>query len=349
MTDQPVRLDPLSRTALVFLASMAGLTALKIGEDIFAPLTLALVAGIILAPLADRLETLRLPRAFVAAALPAAGLFGLFALVFALEPVLDRVVDQWPIIRWELRGLMNEFRGVFQNIDEVNQEVERALGAGAADVPAMRANLPSLTDALFVAPRIGAQTLIFLAALFFFLLTRDNIYTWLSRTLGKTMGPSVIIRRIRTAERLVSQYFLTILMINAGLGVAVALGLTVLGLPGAIAWGAVAALLNFVLYVGPATMTLSLLLAGVFVFDGAASLTPAAVYLSLNFIEAQFVTPSFVGKRIAVNPLLVFVSLVFWLWLWGPAGGVIAIPVLVTVLAMLNVFGPSAPHGKPEA
>lgn len=337
MTVPVFRPDPLARAALLLLASLAGLAALKIAEDIFAPLTLALVAGIILAPLAERLERLYLPRMVVAAALPATGLVALVALAFALEPAVGRLADQWPLIKWELRGVVDAFRDTVQNIDEVNRQVEQALGAdGAAAQPD---SLPKLTEMVFAAPRIGAQLLVFLAALFFFLLTREDIYAWLARRLGQAKGPEAILARIRTAEHLVSRYFLTITVINAGLGAALALGLGLWGMPGALAWGAAAALLNFVLYVGPAAMALSLLLAGVVLYDGAAALGPAAIYLSLNLIEAQLATPAFVGRSIAINPLLIFVSLVFGLWFWGPLGGVIAIPVLVTVLAMFDEFG----------
>jgi len=340
MNQPPIRLDPLSRGCLLILAVVAGFTALKVAEDIFAPLALALVAGVILAPLADRLERLKLPRALVAATLPAIGIVALGALAFALEPLVGRIVDQWPTIKWELRGFVNDFRSVFQNIGAVNDEVERALGGQGGGTAADNSApvVPSLTDAMFVAPRVGAQTLIFLAALFFFLLTRGGIYAWLARQVGRSVGADVALDRIEMAEHLVSRYFLTITLINLGLGAAVALGMALVGMPSPVTWGFGAMLLNFVLYIGPATMVVALLLGGLIVFDGPSTLLPAAIYIGLNFIESQFVTPTFVGKHIAVNPLLIFVSLVFWLWFWGPLGGLIAIPVLVTVLAMLDAF-----------
>ncbi|PTW49655.1 MULTISPECIES: AI-2E family transporter [Rhodovulum] len=348
MTDPTFRIDPASRTALIILAAVAGFAALKLAEDIFAPLCLALVAGIILSPLADSLERrLKLPRTPVAAALPMLGILAVGALAFALEPLVGRLVDQWPTIRWELRGVVNDFRGFVQNLGQVGDEVQRALGGSGADETAAP-SIPTLTDALFVAPRIGAQILIFIAALFFFLLTRSEVYAWIASFAGRRLGREAILTRIRTAERLVAVYFLTITLINVGLGVSLAVALGVLGMPGAIAWGAGAALLNFVLYVGPATMVAALLLGGLIVFDGWASVLPAAIYLVLNGIESQVATPTFVGRRIAVNPLAIFVSLVFWLWFWGPLGGVIAIPVLVIVLAMLDIFDEPEPDMMPE-
>jgi len=109
-------------------------------------------------------------------------------------------------------------------------------------------------------------------------------------------------------------------------------------MPAPIIWGIGAALLNFILYAGPMVVVAALLLAGLIVFDGLMIFAPAAIFLMLNMFEAQFVTPSMVGRHISVNPLLIFVSLVIWLWIWGPIGGIVAIPVLVMVLVMLDIF-----------
>ena len=87
---------------------------------------------------------------------------------------------------------------------------------------------------------------------------------------------------------------------------------------------------------GPALVAAALLLAGLLSFDGLAGLAPAALFVSMNAIEGQFVTPALVGRHMHVNPLLVFLSLVFWLWLWGPIGGIVAIPVLVWTLYLLG-------------
>ena len=81
-----------------------------------------------------------------------------------------------------------------------------------------------------------------------------------------------------------------------------------------------------------------LLLAGLIAFSGLMVFAPAAIFLCLNMIESQFVTPAMIGKHLSVNPLLIFVSLVVWLWIWGPIGGIVAIPVLVIVLVMLDIF-----------
>jgi len=134
----------------------------------------------------------------------------------------------------------------------------------------------------------------------------------------------------------VSRYFLAISTVNAGFGIAVLIAMTVLGMPYPVLWALATFLMNYLLYLGPALVAVAVLLVGFFVFDGVMVLVPMAVFLSLNVIEAQFVTPTFVGRQMRVNPLMVFLSLIFWLWLWGPIGGIVAIPLLVWTRFVLS-------------
>ncbi|PUB14925.1 uncharacterized protein DUF20 [Yoonia sediminilitoris] len=106
--------------------------------------------------------------------------------------------------------------------------------------------------------------------------------------------------------------------------------------------------MNFVLYVGPIAMIAMLLVTGIVLFDGAVSFLPAATYLAMNGTELQIVTPTLVGKRLSVNPLLIFLSLVFWLWFWGPIGGIIAIPILIWGLTIYKgLSGQTISSGTP--
>ena len=335
--------DPVLRAAAFFVIVTLGFAILRTGGDILAPMVLGLVTGVILAPVTDFLERIGLPRGLSAAAVLVLGVMAIASLVFLAEPLIWRIAEELPRIKFELRSLVNEFRGLVQGLAEMNREVEEALGASsqdgeADDAPAM----PGFTQALFLAPLILTQILIFGGVLFFFLLTRKGIYSWLARFIGDRADTEILLQRFTQAERLVSRYFLTITVINAALGTAIAGALALIGLPGPFIWGLTAALANFILYMGPMMVTGGLLIAGLVAFDGLMTFLPAVIFLSLNMIEAQFATPAFLGRHISVNPLLIFVSLVVWLWLWGPIGGIIAIPVLVIALVMLNIFEPAS-------
>ena len=341
MQNRETATDPAIRIAILVIATVLMFMALKQGQDFFAPLVLALVTGVILGPFTDFLRRLGMPVALAAVSVLVLGILGVTALALLAEPLIWRIVDELPKLKWEIRNIVSEFRALFSGLDQVNQEVEKVLGngqdTGEAKASSETTTVPTVTDALFLAPVLVAHVLIFTGTLFFFLLTRNNIYDWFSRHLGGD-NQDAIENRITCAEQMVSQYVLTISIINIGLGVVLALLLWIIGLPGPFVWGITAALLNFVLYLGPMFVAIGLFLAGLVAFNGMMVLVPPAIFLVLNVMESQVVTPSLIGKHIAINPLLVFVSLLFWLWLWGPVGGIIAIPVLVILLTMANLF-----------
>ncbi len=315
------------------------MTALQFAQDIAAPMTLAVVVGVIVAPLMDFFHRLKVPVGYAATIILMLTLAALGLLILALEPLLWRVMDEIPRIRFELQSLVFELRGMMRGLDDMSAEMEKALGGGEAaegEEKTTESALPSVSDALFLAPVILGQVLVFAGTFYFFLLTRLEVYSALAKRIGGVAQSSVYQQRFKTAESLVSRYFVTISFINFGLGLAVTGVLMLIGLPLAWVWGMAAFLLNYVLYVGPALMVSGLLLSGLIHFDGLMVGAPVFGYICLNMTEAQFVTPSLVGKHVSLNPLLVFVSLVFGLWFWGPIGGIVSIPVMVIAAALLD-------------
>ncbi|TNF22625.1 MAG: AI-2E family transporter [Rhodobacteraceae bacterium] len=340
MIKSPPPPDPVLRSAVIVIAVILVFAALRAGADIFAPLVLATITGVMLAPVTDGLVRLGLSEGLASAVVLVVGIIGIAFLVLLIEPVVWSVAEEVPRIRYELRTVIEELRGLIRGLDEMNREVEAALGgdgSGSAEKDS-ETMVPNLTSAIYLAPVFMAQFLIFMGTLFFFLFTRKGIYVWTSRKIGSSADTSEIMARLTRAERVVSRYFLTISMINVGLGTALGGALALIGLPSAAIWGAAAALLNYILYIGPMTVTAGLALAGLVAFDGIMVIAPPAIFLLFNLIEAQFVTPALLGKHLAVNPLLIFVSLVVWLWLWGPIGAIVAIPTMAIALVMLDVF-----------
>lgn len=326
------------RTSIVLLATIALLVVLYMAQDIAAPITLGIITGVILSPVMDGVRRLGIPTGYGATLILFVTICAVGALAFAVEPLIWRVTEEIPRIKYELRSVVNDLQGFIRGIDDVNTEMKQALGAAeeASEKGAELEGLPSVSDALFLAPAIMAQMLVFAGTFYFFLLTRIDVYASLARRIGGISDAARIQQRFRTAEYLVSRYFAAISLVNLGLGLVLAGYLSLIGLPLPLVWGAAAFLLNYVLYVGPALIAGGLLLSGLINFDGVAVVAPMAGFLVINMIEAQFVTPTLVGRHVALNPLLVFLSLVFGLWYWGPIGGIVAIPVMVIVVAMLD-------------
>ncbi len=333
------RLDRFWKLSIIAMGIIAIVMALNAVETIFAPLALALVAGVVLSPVTDYFERAGYSPVFGA-------LFGLVAtlmiiagLALVFQPVVAQLVDQAPKVWSDMQETIHMVRGLLKGLSDVSDDVSNAIvpEANAASTVAAEGEtvaLPTVTDAIMVAPAIVSQILVFAGALFFFLLTRREIYDWAAMHLADNTDRGRTAVRLREAERHVSRYFVTITAINAGLGLATGAALQAMGLPGGMLWGVVAFLMNYIVYLGPAIFVLALLFAGVAAFDGSMALAPAATFLLFNGIEGQFVTPTLVGRSVALNPLLVFLSLIFGIWLWGPLGGIVAIPLLLWVLVL---------------
>ncbi|MEO8309084.1 MAG: AI-2E family transporter, partial [Pseudomonadota bacterium] len=149
---------------------------------------------------------------------------------------------------------------------------------------------------------------------------------------------------IEAVRREVGRYYATIALINLGLGIATGLVMWALGMPNPVLWGAVAAVFNFIPYAGSATTLVVLTIVAFVSFDDIRTvLFVAGSYLALATIEGQVVQPLLVGQRLVLNPIIVFLTLWFSGWLWGIAGIVMAVPLLVT----LKVVAQHSERGKP--
>jgi predicted PurR-regulated permease PerM len=130
----------------------------------------------------------------------------------------------------------------------------------------------------------------------------------------------------------ISNYLFSVSLINIGLGIVVSGGLYFMGVPNAAMWGMLAAVLNFVPYFGPVVGVLLLATVGLLTFDTLwQGLLPPAWYLVLHLLEANLITPVLLGRRFTLNPVVIFVSLIFWTWLWGVPGALLSVPILVSI------------------
>jgi predicted PurR-regulated permease PerM len=130
----------------------------------------------------------------------------------------------------------------------------------------------------------------------------------------------------------ISKYLFSVSLINLGLGLGVSGGLYFLGIPNPALWGLLAAALNFVPYFGPVAGVIVLTAVGLLSFDSLwKGLLPPAWYLLLHLLEANLITPVLLGRRFTLNPVVIFVSLIFWTWLWGVPGALLSVPILVSI------------------
>ncbi|HJS33824.1 MAG TPA: AI-2E family transporter, partial [Alphaproteobacteria bacterium] len=328
---------------LFFLAS---LYTLHFARDILIPIVLAGVLYLVLSPISQVLRGLRLPAAVVAALLVFVFAASLAAGVYSLAGPAAHWLSRAPELAQRIDSKLDAIKRPVQEVKQASEQVEKM--ASVADrqaAPRVMVERPGLSETLFA----GARNLIWKAGvtivlLYFLLATGEMFREKFIRVMPTFRDKRRAVLLTRDVQQRVSTYLLTIASINGGFGMVIGLGCWLIGMPNPLLWGAMAMVLNFVPYVGLAVGAAVLALVGLVSFDSASqALLPPALYVGVNALEAQFVTPSLLGRRLMLNPVVIFLSVVFWGWLWGVVGALIAVPVLVTIKAISDHFDRLAP------
>jgi predicted PurR-regulated permease PerM len=326
---------------------------LELARVVLLPVTAAFVIGTMLGPISERARAYRVPQWLIALALVLLILAAMNALIVLLAvPVSDwvgkapqigeRIKDKLWLLDYPLQ-LLHNLR------DTLNPGGDHAapldLGLSNLIQPALGLLTPAIG---FVTPAIG-QLLIFFATLFFFHSTRVQLRRGVA-TLFVDRGARLrMLRIMHDAESHLTTYFATVGAIYFAEGICVGVACYFIGLPNAGAWGALTFVLSFIPYIGPGLVVLILFGAGLIQFPTLThALAAPAVYIGLATLEGTFITPTIVGRRLTLSPLAVFLSLVFWAWLWGPVGAFLATPLLIIGLAAASHVFPSEDPVLPE-
>ncbi|QZZ37336.1 AI-2E family transporter [Nitratireductor kimnyeongensis] len=322
-----------AQSSVLLLGLMALIVALHFGRFLLAPMSLAIFIGLMLGPIANRLERMGIWPAVSAVAVVLIFIGLVSGFLTAIAAPLTAWADRLPQIWNELQLQLSSLRQPLGTIKELQEQIRSVTGGSSVTVAVQEDT--TVENVAVLAPSLLAQLLIFFASLYFFVATRHETRAAILRLCFNRRLRWRVAHIFRDVENAVSDYLLSITIINIGLGLAVSIALWLLGVPSPALWGAMATLLNFVIYIGPAVMACVLLAVGLATFDTlTASFLPPLTYLALNATEAQFVTPTVIGRRMTLNPFIVFLAIAFWLWMWGPIGGFIAIPALLTLYAI---------------
>lgn len=146
---------------------------------------------------------------------------------------------------------------------------------------------------------------------------------------------------INEIENNISGYLLSITVINAGLGFLTGLAFYLCGMPAPALWGAIAFCFNFIPFVGPLCAIVIFFMAGLLTFDNNwLALLPAGIYIVFILLEGQLVTPTVLARRFSLNPVAVIFSLIFWFWMWGTPGALLAVPMLAAIKIVCDHIRP---------
>jgi len=312
---------------------------LSIGSIVFLPLVTAMVLTIVLSPLADRLGGIGVPN-ILASFL--AVIFFIAVLVLAGAAVLQPAVDMFdrvPEMVASINDTFGQLRGQFDWLNDLNRQIGQL--AGQQEGQEVVLVTPSVVERVALAtPTLVLETLLTLLMAFFMIEARVRMRRRLLLERAQLRASLRVARAIREVQDRVAGYILTVGLINLGMGIVAALGAWALGMEAPIMWGGLAAILNFLPYLGPFAMTAILVLVGL---GGAESilvgLIPAAAYLSLHAIEANAVTPAILGARFTMNPVLILLAISYFTWIWGVLGAILSMPILITLMALFEHVG----------
>jgi predicted PurR-regulated permease PerM len=335
----------MAQFATIAMALIAIGFCLSLARDLIVPILGALVIGLTLGPLAGAATRHGLPSFIPALIIVAAIATLLYLAALALSDPLSDLMSRSAEIAARIK---EKFRFMERPLATL-RDLRAAIGGGAslsvdASEPAqvIGSVLGAVTPAL-------VQFVLFFATLFFFIFGRSAMRRGAVNVFSTREGRLRALRIVNDIERSLSGYLITVTTINAFVGAFAALVTWMLGFPAPLLWGALAFLLNYIPYVGPGLMQVTLFVIGLLTFD---TLLPAlvapAIFMAFTFVEGHFLVPNIIGRQLLLHPLAVFLSLAFWSWMWGPVGAFLATPILIMAVVVADHLYPRTRMTLPD-
>jgi predicted PurR-regulated permease PerM len=299
--------------------------------EIVLPIVVAFVLMLVLQPAMRFLQRWHVPRGLAAVAL----IVMLFGALGGLGIVLSGPAASWAEkVPAGLPKLQERLRFLSKPITAFQQLAARAENLNSETKPlAVAVEGNRLSDRLLSGTRsVVSGVLETVLVLFFLLVSGDTFLRRLVEVLPHFRNKRQAVDIAQQIESDIAAYLVTITLMNAGVGLATGIVAAACGLGDPMLWGVVAFLLNYVPILGPMIGVITLLLVGLLSIDTlwVASL-PAGFYLAIHMIEGETVTPMLLARRFTINPVLVIVALVFWYWMWGVPGAILATPMLAVI------------------
>jgi len=329
----------IARAATIGIFAIALLAVMHYARPILLPVVLALTIGIALTPLSNRAKSYGLPPAISAVFLVA----GLLAVISVVVVLLSDAVRDWIERAPELIAVLKQRLQLFDRpLAALNALRESIAGPGEASAPfRFDLNTSILQPVLMLLTPAVGQIIIFIGTLIFFLADPNSLKEYVVM-FGQDRDTRLrSLRIVKDIERNLVGHFGVVTAVNLCLGLSLAIATWVIGLANPLVWGVMAAVLNYVPYIGAAMVIAALFAVGLMSFDTLThALLAPGFYLVLATIEGQFIMPSILGRRLTMNPLTIFVAIAFWGWLWGALGALLAVPLLIVGMVFIKHIFP---------
>lgn len=327
LLQQPLDVRSFALTGLFILAVFYTIYFLR---AVLLPIILAWLLSYLLRPMVRTLSQIKIPpligSALILITLLSAVTLGVSALTAPAADWLAKAPSGFKELEYKLLPM----RRSMAEVAKAGGEIEKLATPDSSTKMAVEVKRHPITETLYMRTPEFVTNLILLVILLFFLLAYDGVFiAKLIKLLPTLTDRKRAVSIAHDIEAHVSRYLFTVTLINCCLGIAVGTTVGLLGLPNPVMWGAMVAILNFVPYLGALTGIICMTIGAILSFDslGYALIFPA-VYLGFGALEGNLVTPWVMGRSLTLNPVLILLSLVFWGWMWGIAGVILAVPIL---------------------
>ncbi|RWM10399.1 AI-2E family transporter [Mesorhizobium sp.] len=331
----------LMRSLLIGIFILLTVFALYFARAFFMPVILAFLLALTLTPIVRFLRKHGIPDVLSATLLVLLSVFFVASAGYLLSgPVID-LINNTSSIGQQLTERLAPFKRPLERAMDISRQLEAltetAQEPGVQKVAVASSGiLPSAAGNILGAGT--SITIVFVLSLFL-LASGTLFYEKIVQSFTSLSQKKRALRVVYDVESEISHYLLTVTVINAGLGTVIGLGLWGLGMPNPLVWGAAAALLNFLPYVGALITILLVTVIAVISFDSISYALLAPAFLLLcDIVEGQIVTPTVVGRRLEINAVAIFIAIAFWSWLWGFVGALMAVPLLVVIKVFCDHF-----------
>lgn len=339
--------QPLGREALdvavawsiigIFL--IIGLSIVHMLSMILMPVVMAIVVGMILGLAAEKLGSYGIPGGAVALILSSLVAAVMFLVINSLIEPLSMLATEGPDL---LEKTINRFVPYLENLRWLNISAS-TFSMGPMSMESLLERSGDIISVVTtnLTPAI-VQAMIFFAALLMFLYSRVRLRKAIIMAFPARHQRLRTIRTIGSIESVLGSYFATASLMYAGLGVTMTLIAYAGGLAMPLLWGLFAFLSSFVPFLGITVMTLALTIAGIITHDSLLlGLLPAIVFFVIHLLMENLAFPAVVGRNMEINPFLVFVAILFWTWMWGAAGAMLALPLSLIGMTVGRELFPS--------
>ena len=340
----PTDINAVFLGGLFVLAVLAGC---YVAAEIVLPVVLAFVLKLVLQPAMRALERIHVPHVIAAVLI----ILVLFGTLGGMGAALSGPASGWAQkLPSGIPKLQQRLSFLSRPIAAVEKLAERAQDLTQGDHPKpvpVAVQGSGLSDQLLIGTRSFASGFLETAVVLFFLLANgDTFLRRLVEILPRFRNKRQAVEISQQIERDVSAYLFTITVMNLAVGAAAGAVAALCGLGDPVLWGTVAFLLNYIPIVGPILGVGVFLLVGLLSVDTLwQALLPAGLYLTIHFIEGETVTPMLLARRFTINPVLVVLALVFWYWMWGVPGAILATPMLAITKIICDRIRPLMAFG----